>query len=121
MLEIQTRTLAKTLQTLQALGVEYIVKDSDGNMHKHGSLESKPEKKRHPRCGLPYGDLTKHIVKYVDSLKTGEVVCVPMYEGGNMKSLHSTVSSHCNRIWGPGSTVTRRDHDKQCVEVLRIA
>ena len=123
MANIKQITLDRTLRTLAALGVEYIVKDSDGNMHTLGNLilETEPAvPKRKPRSGLPHGDLTKHISVYVDDMKIGDVACVPMYEGGNMKSLHSTVSSYTVRLWGSGNSTTHKDVDANCIEVMRI-
>lgn len=123
MANIKQLTLDRTLRTLAALGVEYIVKDSDGNMHTLGNLilETEPAvPKRKPRSGLPHGALSKHISVYVDDMKIGDVACVPMYEGGNMKSLHSTVSSYTVRLWGSGNSTTHKDTDANCVEVMRI-
>ena len=97
MANIKQLTLDRTLKTLQVLGAEYIVKDSEGNTHTHGTLtlaESAPEKKRMPRSGVPHGALSGHIRKYVGKMQVGDVVCVPMYADGNMRSLHSTVSSY---------------------------
>ena len=123
MSNIKQLTLDKTLKTLAALGVEYIIKDREGNMHSLGALtlaEPAPEKKRKPRSGIPYGALSKHISTYVDDMKIGDVTCVPLYAGGNMKSLHSTVSSYTLRLWGPGNSTTHRDATNNCVEVMRI-
>ena len=126
MANIKQITLDRTLKTLAALGAEYIVKDSDGGMHMLGNLilatepPEPPMPKRKPRSGLPHGDLTKHIATHVDNMQVGDVACVPMYEGGNMKSLHSTVSSYTLRVWGAGNSTTHRDTDANCIEVMRI-
>lgn len=123
MANIKQITLDRTLKTLAALGAEYIVKDSEGNMHTLGNLilgAAPAEPKRTPRSGLPHGDLTKHISVYVDDMKIGDVACVPMYEGGNMKSLHSTVSSYTVRLWGSGNSTTHKDTNTNCVEVMRL-
>jgi hypothetical protein len=120
---IKQITLDRTLKTLAALGAEYIVKDSDGGMHMLGNLilaTAPAMPKRKPRSGLPHGDLTKHISVYVDAMQVGDVACVPMYEGGNMKSLHSTVSSYTVRLWGSGNSTTHKNVDANCVEVMRI-
>lgn len=123
MSNIKQITFDKTLKTLAALGAEYIIKDSDGNMHTLGDLtlaESAPDKKRKPRSGVPHGALTKHIALHVDNMQVGDVVCVPMYADGNMKSLHSTVSSYTLRKWGSGNSTTHKDRDANCVEVMRL-
>ena len=123
MANIKQLTLDRTLKTLAALGAEYIVKDSDGGMHMLGDLilgAAPAEPKRTPRSGVPHGALTKHISVYVDTMQVGDVACVPMYEGGNMKSLHSTVSSYTLRLWGAGNSTTHKDIDANCVEVMRI-
>ena len=123
MANIKQLTLDRTLKTLAALGAEYIVKDSDGGMHMLGNLilaTAPAVPKRKHRSGLPHGDLTKHISVYVDTMQVGDVACVPMYEGGNMKSLHSTVSSYTLRLWGSGNSTTHKDTDANCVEVMRI-
>jgi len=120
---IKQLTLDRTLKTLAALGAEYIVKDSDGGMHMLGDLilaTAPAVPKRTQRSGVPHGALTKHISAYVDDMKIGDVACVPMYEGGNMKSLHSTVSSYTLRLWGSGNSTTHRDVDANCIEVMRI-
>jgi hypothetical protein len=104
---IKRITLDRALKTLAALGAEYIIKDSEGNMHSLGS-------------GLPHGNLSKYISGYVDTMQVGDVVCVPMYEGGNMKSLHSTVSSYTLKMWGVGNNTTHRDATNNCVEVMRL-
>ena len=123
MANIKQITLDRTLKTLAALGAEYIVKDSDGGMHSLGDLilaTEPPMPKRKPRSGLPHGDLSKHIAAHVDSMEVGDVVCVPMYANGNMKSLHSTVSSYTLRLWGVGNSTTHKDADANCIEVMRI-
>ena len=123
MSNIKQITLDKALKTLAALGAEYIIKDGDGNMHTHGSLAlaaPAPEKKRQPRSGLPHGALTTHIANYVGEMKVGDVACVPMYSGGNMRSLHSTVSSYTLRLWGTGNSTTHKDHANNCIEVMRL-
>lgn len=123
MSNIKQVVLAKTLKTLAALGAEYIIKDSEGNMHTLGALtlaEPEPEKKRMPRSGVPHGALSKHIANHVNNMQVGDVVCVPMYSGGNMKSLHSTVSSYTLKRWGAGSSTTHRDADNNCIEVMRL-
>jgi hypothetical protein len=120
---IKQITLNKTLQTLKALGAEYIIKDSEGNTHTHGTLalaEPAPEKKRLPRSGVPHGALSGHIRNHVDSMQVGDVVCVPMYLGGNMKSLHSTVSSYTLKMWGVGNSTTHKDPANNCIEVMRL-
>lgn len=123
MANIKQITLDRTLKTLAALGAEYIVKDSEGNMHSLGDLilaTAPAEPKRKPRSGLPHGDLSKHIAAHVDNMAVGDVVCVPMYANGNMKSLHSTVSSYTLRLWGVGNSTTHKDADANCIEVMRI-
>lgn len=123
MSNIKQITLDRTLKTLAALGAEYIIKDSEGNVHTLGALtlaEPEPEKKRLPRSGVPHGALSKHIANFVDSMQVGDVVCVPMYGGGNMRSLHSTVSSYTLKKWGAGNSTTHRDATKNCVEVMRL-
>lgn len=122
MSNIKQITLNKTLQTLKALGAEYIIKDSDGNMHTHGSLalaEPALEKKR-SRSTLPHGTLSGHIRKYVSNMQIGDVVCVPPCVGGTLKSLHSTVSSYTLKKWGVGNSTTHKDHDNNCIEVMRL-
>ena len=126
MANIKQITLDRTLKTLAALGAEYIVKDSEGNMHSLGNLilatepPEPPMPKRKPRSGLPHGDLSKYIAAHVDNMAVGDVVCVPMYANGNMKSLHSTVSSYTLRLWGSGNSTTHKDVDAKCIEVMRI-
>lgn len=123
MSNIKQITFDKTLKTLAALGAEYIIKDSDGNMHTLGDLtlaESALDKKRQKRSGVPHGALTKHIALHVDNMQVGDVVCVPMYADGNMRSLHSTVSSYTLRMWGAGNSTTHKDSDANCVEVMRL-
>jgi hypothetical protein len=120
---IKRITLDRALKTLAALGAEYIIKDSEGNMHSLGNLTlgaPPAEPKRRPRSGLPHGNLSKYISGYVDTMQVGDVVCVPMYEGGNMKSLHSTVSSYTLKMWGVGNNTTHRDATNNCVEVMRL-
>lgn len=123
MANIKQITLDRALKTLQVLGAEYIVKDSEGNMHTLGDLilgAAPAEPKRKPRSGLPHGALSKYINQYVDTLQVGEVACVPMYEGGNMKSLHSTLSSYTLKLWGTGNSTTHKDADNNCIEVMRL-
>ena len=123
MSNIKQITLDRTLQTLKALGAEYIIKDSDGNMHTRGDLTLATAPlpgKRMPRSGVPHGALSRHIAVHVDKMQVGDVVCVPMYAEGNMKSLHSTVSSYTLKKWGVGNATTHRDADANCVEVMRL-
>ena len=123
MSNIKQITFDRTIKTLAALGVQYIIKDSEGNVHTLGNLclaEPAPEKKRQKRSGLPHGDLTNHITTYMDKMVVGDVVCVPMYEGGNLKSLHSAVSSYAGRVWGNGNGTTHKDTANNCIEVMRV-
>lgn len=123
MSNIKQITFDRTIKTLAALGVEYIIKDSEGVVHTLGSLclaAPAPEKKRQPRSGLPYGGLNSHITVYMDKMVVGDVVCVPIYEGGNLKSLHSAVSSYAARVWGNGNGTTHKDVANNCIEVMRV-
>lgn len=123
MSNIKQITFDRTIKTLAALGVEYIIKDSEGVVHTLGSLtlaEPAPEKKRQKRSGLPHGDLSGHVATHTDKMVVGDVVCVPMYEGGNLKSLHSAVSSYAARVWGNGNGTTHKDVANNCIEVMRV-
>jgi len=123
MANIKQITFDRTIKTLAALGVQYIIKDSEGVVHTLGDLSlaaPAPERKRQKRSGVPHGDLSNHIRTYVDHMVVGDVVCVPMYEGGNLKSLHSTLSSYTARVWGSGNSTTHKDAANNCIEIMRV-
>jgi hypothetical protein len=123
MSNIKQITFDRTIKTLAALGVEYIIKDSEGVVHTLGTLclaEAPPTPKRQKRSGLPHGDLTSHVATYMEKMVVGDVVCVPIYEGGNLKSLHSAVSSYAGRVWGNGNGTTHKDTANNCIEVMRV-
>lgn len=122
MLTVQKRSLELTIRTLQALKAQYYIKDSDGNVHTDGSLTIVEPKvpKRVQRSGLPHGEVSKFVASYMENLQPGDVVQVPVYEGGNLKSLHSTLASWGVRKWGAGSITTHRNHDDVCIEVMRV-
>jgi hypothetical protein len=70
--------------------------------------------------GLPHGDLSGHVATHIGKMVVGDVICVPMYEGGNLKSLHSAVSSYSARVWGNGNGTTHKDVANNCIEVMRV-
>lgn len=127
MLTVQKRALDLAIRSLQACKAQYYIKDMDGNVFTDGSLIVKeapapkePKTKRTSRCGLPRGELTKYVEGCIGQMQSGDVLQVPIYENGNMKSLHSAIASYGCRAWGAGSITTHRDYGNSCVEVMRI-
>jgi hypothetical protein len=117
MREIQTKVLNKAIAMLQAVGVQYAIVDTNGN--KYGTLPIQPAKPKRSPHTYPFGTITKHIKPYIDPLKVGESVAIPI-QPFDKGTISSSVSSYCFKLWGKGSHAGTTTKDGKFYEVLRL-
>jgi hypothetical protein len=121
--DAKQRKLENTLLVLRALGVEFIIKTPDGQMHEHGSLQlqqpapAKPARKKRI-VTAPHGTYTSILeASGFNAMEIGDLLVIDP-QGYNPESLRSTASSRASRAWGLGSLTTEVTNGK--LEALRV-
>jgi hypothetical protein len=113
--ELQQKALNNMLKGLQSLGCSYIVVDNDGGDYKYGDAFATKKKKGK----RPYGVLRNHYWPFVQDLKPGDTVKVPIGPF-TMDEIQSGIAAKLSMQWGPGSFVTTRHAEQKVIEVLRV-
>jgi hypothetical protein len=117
MMDIKTKTFNHVLNTLKALGTEYVILEKDGRLHKHGSLQV-AEKKQKIRL-FPHGTYIKLVKDQgIEGMQVGDVRSFDP-KGTRAESVRSTAITYATDTWGANSVITTINNGK--IEVLRIA
>lgn len=117
MSNIKQQTLKRALAMLDAIGATYAVIEEDGT--KHGALEVAEKKSKTPRK-FKHGELSNHVKPFIEKMKVGQVVEVPV-SGYPIEHIRSAVVSWAGYRWGKGSITTVSSKEKNLVEALRIS
>ena len=115
-MKIQDIALNKAITILNSLNCQFAVIDNNGNHF--GTLKISTERLR-AISKYPRGEATKFVSGYLASIKTGDVVEIPLKKYGGNK-LQSWVSAYMCRTFGPESATSHINSDTGYLEVLKI-
>ena len=112
---LHTKALDNAIKLLKAIGAQYAIKDSEGNLH--GDLTAVSKKKKAPPK-YPYGSLAKHIRPYLDSCGVNQTVTIPIGQY-DLDAIYGSTSSIASKEWGNGCHKIGTTTDKKAVVITR--
>lgn len=112
---IQNETLKKAIKFLDALKLEYAIKDFDGKIL--GNLEIKKKEKV-----LKYkrGLASQYVRPYLQNLQIGEIVTVPCGQF-DKQTVGQACSSMAYNMWGKGGATQTCRNGNNSIELIRVA
>ena len=113
---IHKKTLEQAIKMLDAIGVAYAIKDTDGNMH--GTLETKRSHSRPLRYA--FGSVAKHIHQYLDNLGVGAIAYIPC-DGFDHKTISSNAAALMIHKHGKGSYKSAYNKEENVLEIIRFS
>jgi hypothetical protein len=117
-MDIKNKAFNNALNTLKALGAQYVVMHESGTMHVHGDLEVTEKKPKRAGLAFPHGTYAKLVRDQgIASMKVGDVLSFDP-QGTRAESVRSTSIGYANDAWGANSVTTSISNGK--IEVLRI-
>jgi hypothetical protein len=117
--DIKTVAVGRAIQILDSLGARYKIIMEDGSSY--GVLEAvEPKISRRAPLKYAFGAVRNHIRGAVGTLQPGEVGYVPVGPF-DVDTIQNGTCSFGSTEWGNGSVITRRDVEKNLIEVLRVA
>lgn len=115
-MSIATKSFNIAINTLKALGAEFVIVDKDGNTHSHGNLQVAVKPKRTRK--FSYGTYAKRVRELgIASMQVGDVMTFDPEEL-DVESLRTSVISYANQHWKANSVTTSVSNGK--IEALRI-
>lgn len=117
-MDIKTKTFNNTLNTLKALGAQYVIMHELGTMHIHGDLEVAEKKPKRAKSAFPHGTYIKLVKDQgIEKMKVGDVLSFDPQDT-RAESVRSTAITYATDTWGANSVTTTVN--KGMIEVLRI-
>lgn len=117
-MDIKTKSFNNALNTLKALGAQYVVMQEEGTMHVHGDLEVAEKKTKRAKPAFPHGTYSKLVKDQgIASMKIGDVLTFDP-KGTRVESVRTAVIGYANETWKANSVTTSLNNGK--IEVLRI-
>lgn len=122
MLEIQRSTLNKAIRLLNSIGVEYAILAGE---EKLGTLEIANKKQKGKNKSRSYsnkygrGALREYVKPYIDSLKVGDVACIPIGDF-DFTAIATASASYAHQLFGKGGHTGRTDYQKRVFEIMRL-
>ena len=112
--------LKRALALLTTLKASYII-EVDGHRYSEGNLERELTQQHSKRDGA----LSRHVAKYIDHLKAGDIAVIPAAEFGHIR-VQSVAASRAHAMWGNNSFATKRgakdEHGNYCeIHFIRLA
>jgi len=117
--KIKELALARQIEVLTNLGMQFCIIDTDGN--KHGTLEvaePKPPKKR-KNFGRPKGAILNYLKPFIGNLKPGESTSIPIGDF-DLKTVQSSTCSYLFTVHGPNRVITTQNRETNCVDVVLV-
>lgn len=112
---IEQKTLTHAMRMLDAIGLEYAIKDMDGKIH--GTLASVKEPKR--KLSYPFGTIMQHIKQYIhDDFGVGQIAIIPIAPF-DRETLSRSCGTYMIRKYGAGSFKTCLDKETNSLEIVR--
>lgn len=112
---LHTKALDNAIKLLKAIGAQYAIKDSEGNLH--GDLTAVSKKKKAPPK-YPYGSLASHVKPYINSCGVNQTVTIPI-GAYDLESIYGSTSSIASKEWGNGCHKIGTTPDKKNVVLTR--
>ena len=112
---IKQQTLKKAISMLNAIGASYAIIDEDGTKHGELNVLRSLAPRKYPR-----GTLSNYVKPYLENMKVGDVVPIPIGEF-SMNDIRSAAVSWSCYHWGNGTLTTAIDKEGGKVEALRIS
>ncbi len=122
MLEIQRNILTKAIKLLNSIGAEYAILTGE---EKYGTLEIVNKKQKTKNKSRSYspkygrGTLRDYVRPYIQSLKVGDVACIPV-GGFDLNAVSYAAASYAHQEFGRGGHTGRTDTEKQVYEIMRL-
>lgn len=118
-MDIKTKSFNTALNTLKALGAQYVVV-LDDTTHSQGDLMIVQKKvSKRSRSAVPYGTYKQIVLEQgIDKMEVGDVAVFDP-KGTNVESIRSTVIHQADKLWGKHSITTTLSNGQ--IEALRIA
>lgn len=112
---IKQQTLKRAIAMLNAIGVSYAIVEEDGT--RHGELEVVPKQngRKYPR-----GTLSGIVKPYIENMKVGDVVQIPVGDFEPEEIRSAAVSWSCYH-WGNQTITTVVNKENNTIEALRIS
>ena len=105
----------RAIDLLNAAGAVYEV-HFEGKVH--GELP-KQEKQKGRKLKYGWGTLTHYVAPFLKPLPVGGTATIPV-DKYDLNTLQGTATSWAAATWGAGNYVSRRDREKQVLELLRV-
>lgn len=112
---LHTKALDNAIKLLKAIGAQYAIKDSEGNLH--GDLTAVSKKKKAPPK-YPYGSLASHVKPYIASCGVNQTVTIPI-GAYDLEAIYGSTSSIASKEWGNGCHKIGTTPDKKNVVLTR--
>lgn len=117
-MDIRTKSFNNALNTLKALGAQYVVMQADGEFLTHGDLEVVDNKNKRAKPAFPHGTYSKLVKDQgIERMKVGDVLTFDP-QGTRAESVRTAAIGYANDAWGANSVTTSLNNGK--IEVLRI-
>lgn len=113
--DVRTVALQRAIQLLNSLGAQYKIITAGGE--EYGTLQAVKIAKR--KLEFPMGAVRNYFVPLIKDMKVGDVLTVPAAEYG-VERMQNGICAYATYTWGNKSVITRRDVDKNEIEVMRI-
>lgn len=112
---VHQKALTNAIKLLNAIGVEYAVKDFNGNVHGNAVIQEKSKRKP---AKYPYGSLANHVRPYLDSCGVNQTVHIPTGQF-DIEHVYGSASSIASKQWGNGCHKIGTTDDKKTVIITR--
>lgn len=116
-MDIKTKTFNNTLNTLKALGAQYVIMMGD-TTHSHGDLQVAEKKTKRSKLMFPSGTYIKLVKDQgIEKMEVGDVISFDP-QGTRIESVRSTALHYAEKHWGENAATTTLNKGK--IELLRI-
>lgn len=113
------KAIQDALRNLNAAGCKYVIQKADGTVI-NGGLEIAPVKAARKKEQRPRTNFAQSgYMEVLKAAKVGEVLELP-YGDFVPEDYRSTISASASRHFGNGNAMTTVNHEKRCVELLRL-
>ena len=117
-MDIKTKSFNNALNTLKALGAQYVIMHELGTLHVHGDLEVAEKKPKRAKSIFPHGTYIKLVKEQgIENMKVGDVLSFDP-QGTRAESVRSTAITYATDTWGANSVTTSLNNGT--IEVSRI-